>query len=140
MKSMTLERDKLKYVRQYRTGKSCDAICKENNISKSTLYSWIAKYSPEKNNGESVSLMTEVYDLKRRVKKLEDLLEVLRKVDCTPSAPLKEKLIALEPLYGQFSVYTLCDALNVPRGTFYNHMLRNKRENADRVKHRESIM
>lgn len=67
--------------------------------------------------------------LKKRVEKLEGIIQVLKSVDCTVSAPLQDKLKALETLYGQFSVHTLCDALEVPRGTFYNHILRNKKEN-----------
>lgn len=46
------------------------------------------------------------------------------------SAPLKERLHALEPFYRKYEVHTICEALDVDRGTFYNHMLRNKRENA----------
>ena len=40
-------------------------------------------------------------------------------------------------LYGQYDVHTLCEAMNVPRGTFYNHILRNKRSNAWFEKRRE---
>ncbi|USF28336.1 hypothetical protein N510_003295 [Firmicutes bacterium ASF500] len=32
----------------------------------------------------------------------------------------------LELLYGQYDVYTLCEALDVSRGTFYNHILRQQ--------------
>ena len=46
------------------------------------------------------------------------------------SAPLKERLHALEPFYGKYEVHTICKALDVDRGTFYNHMLRSKRGNA----------
>ena len=35
-------------------------------------------------------------------------------------------MAAPEPLYDQFNIHTLCDALEVSRGTFYNHILRNK--------------
>ena len=52
---------------------------------------------------------------------------------------MKESLAALEPLYGQFSVHTLCDALEVSRGTFYNHILRNKRNNTWYAKRRAKI-
>jgi putative transposase len=54
---------------------------------------------------------------------------VLQKVNCTASAPLKEKLHELALLYGQYSVHTLCEALNVDRGTFYNHIFRIKKDN-----------
>lgn len=43
----------------------------------------------------------------------------------------------LELLYGQYNVRTLCEALKVLRGTFYNHILRNKRGDAWFEKRRE---
>lgn len=45
----------------------------------------------------------------------------------------------MEPLYGQFSVHILCEAVDVPRGTFYNHIKRNKRYNSSYAKHREEL-
>ena len=36
----------------------------------------------------------------------------------------------LELLYGQYDVHTLCEALDVSIGTFYNHIFRNKRDKA----------
>ena len=45
----------------------------------------------------------------------------------------------MESLYGQFSVHTLCEALEVPRGTFYNHIFRNKRSDTLAVKRREQL-
>ena len=50
---------------------------------------------------------------------------------------LKDKLNELEKLYGQYSVHVLCDALDIPRGTFYNHIKRNKRDDTYYAKHRE---
>lgn len=63
----------------------------------------------------------------------------MRTVNCTASSPLKEKLDELEKLYGQYDVHTLCEALEVSRGTFYNHILRNKRSNAWFEKRREEF-
>ena len=47
--------------------------------------------------------------------------------------PLKEKLHELELFYGRYDVHTLCEALNAARGTFYNHILRNKRREEYRI-------
>ena len=78
------------------------------------------------------------YDaLLRRVAKLENMVAILQTVGCTVHAPLKERLGELELLYGQYDVHTLCEAMNVSRGTFYNHILRNKRSNAWFEKRRE---
>jgi len=67
--------------------------------------------------------------MKQHITQLEQKLEVLQKVNCTVSSPLKEKLNELALLHGQYSVYVLCEALNVDRGIFYNHVLCNKNEN-----------
>ena len=101
----------------------------QTGIARSTLYSWIKPYQTTVTDAGMIVTPKEFTALKKRVKKLEGIIQVLKSVDCTISAPLQDKLKALEALYGQFSVHTLCDALEVPRGTFYNHILRNKKEN-----------
>lgn len=78
------------------------------------------------------------YDtLLRRVNKLENIVSILQTVNCIIHAPLREKLHELELRYGQYDVHTLFEALDVSRGTFYNHILRNKRSNAWFEKRRE---
>lgn len=62
----------------------------------------------------------------QKLRKLEQKLEILQKVNCTVSAPLQEKLQELAKLLGQYSVHALCEALCVSRGTFYNHIFRRK--------------
>lgn len=52
------------------------------------------------------------------------MIEVLQKVDCSIEAPFKIKLKR-----GQYSVRVLCGVLQVLRGTFYNHIFRDKRAN-----------
>lgn len=71
------------------------------------------------------------------MQKLENMIAILKTVNCTVHAPLKEKLHELELLYDQYDVHTLCEALNVPRRTFYNHILRNERSSAWFEKRRE---
>ena len=78
-------------------------------------------------------------DLKRHAEKLERIIKVLKCASCTASAPLPEKLTALEALYGQYSVWVLCEALDVSRGTFYNYILRNKRENSSYAQRRREL-
>ena len=87
---------------------------------------------------EKRTLTAKEYDmLLRRVEKLENIVAILKTVNCTAHASLKEKLHELELLYDQYDVHTLCEALDVSRGTFYNHILRNKRGNAWFEKRRE---
>lgn len=61
------------------------------------------------------------------MQKTKQICEVLQLVNCTCHAPLKIKLYELERLYGKYSTRVPCEALDVARGTFYNHMLRGIR-------------
>lgn len=117
-------------------GASIKELCMEYNISRSTVYRW--SHDSKCYDGDNGILSLKDYHaLQQRVKMLENINLVLKSVKCTVHAPLKEKLIELELLYGQYDVRTLCEALEVSRGTFYNHILRNKRGNAWFEKRRE---
>ena len=118
---------KQEIVNQYFAGTPVAALCAQNGIPRSTLYAWIHRFSPLKTASEKTVSYQEYTNLKRRFDKLEKQLEVIRLAGCGTSAPLKEKLTALEKLYGQFSVHVLCYALNVSRGTFYNHVFHRKK-------------
>ena len=77
--------------------------------------------------------------LEKKAARLEQIIEVITKAKCSPGAPLKVKLSALEALHGQYSVHLLCEALDVPRGTFYNHIYRNKRDKTWYKQRREEL-
>ena len=131
--------EKRQLVMRYQTGESVTSICADTGIARSTLYSWIKSFHVVKSR-RGTQVTPHDYDvLKKRVEKLEGIVQVLKAANCTVSAPLQDKLAALESLYGQFSVHTLCDALEVPRGTFYNHILRRKGTNAWYAKRRADL-
>ncbi len=131
--------EKQALVTRYIGGEKVSAICMEAGIPKSTLYSWIQQYQPTQTRSGRVITPKDYDSLLRRCEKQEQLIAVLKTVGCLPSAPLKEKLVALERLYGRYSVHVLCEALDVSRGTFYNHIKRNKRSNSSYAKHREEL-
>lgn len=131
--------EKMAFVKRYQDGETVIQICNENQIPRSTFYGWIQDYQQTVTDTGTIVTPQEFLYLKRKVKKLEDTIQVLKKVSCTVSSPLQEKLKAMEVLYGQFSVHTLCEALDVPRGTFYNHIFRNKRGNTLAAKRREEL-
>ena len=126
-------------VIRHQNGESISELQTNTGIPRSTLYSWLKPYQTETTaTGEKIT-PREFMHLKRRVNKLENMIKVLKMVNCTATSPLKEKLAALEALQDQFEIHTLCEALDVPRGTFYNHVFRNKRDNAWYIKRREKI-
>lgn len=66
-------------------------------------------------------------------------MEILKSATCTPKSPLKQRLYAAEQLYGKYNAHVICDTFDIPRGTFYNHVLRNKRDNTWYAKRREEL-
>lgn len=127
---------KEKILHQLAKGTSVKELCIEYNISRSTLYRWNHDLQ-NSNAAEDIPSAKDYSELQQQVKRLENIILVLKSVKCTVHASLKEKLLELELLYGQYDVRTLCEALEVSRGTFYNHILRNKRGNAWFEKRRE---
>lgn len=124
------DKEKFTIVQHYQAGESTQTLCQEYGISRSTLYRWIKTHCTANTSLDCSFSLKDYNTLQRRVEKLETIVTILKSVDCTTSAPLRDKLNALEPLYGQYDVHTLCQALDVDRGTFYNHIKRNKRDNA----------
>lgn len=134
------EEEKRTLVSLYYNEKSVTEICQEHQISKSAFYTWIQTYRPVESNNSSRTVMLKDFDsLLRRCEKQEQIIAVLKSIPVIANATTQEKLAVLEPLYGQFSVHVLCEALNVPKGTFYNHIKRNKRDNSFYAKHREEL-
>ena len=126
-------------VEQNLSGTSITQLHQDTGVSRTSLYSWMKAYSPI-SQVSSVHITLRDYNLaKQRVQKLESIIQILKQAQCTLTAPLSEKLEAMEPLHGEFSGYLLCEAFEVPRGTFYNHVFRNKRSNSTYAERREIL-
>ncbi len=136
---LSIEKKK-ELVSLYYNGIPVSEICQEYQISRSTFYTWIRTYRPiESQNSSRIVTPKDFDSLRRHCEKQEQIIAVLKSIPCIANATTQEKLAALEPLYGQFNVHALCEALDVPRGTFYNHIKRNKRNNSFQAKHREEL-
>lgn len=126
-------------VKRYLTGESASVIISEIGMSRSTLYLWAKQFREAQNeNGNLISVVS-YKRLQGKVKRLEEMIKIYKTVNCNYNSPLKDKLYALEELYGQHSVHILCEALDVSRGTFYNHILRNKKQNTIYVQRKEEL-
>ena len=118
--------EKSDIVAAYGNGQTVASLCIQHNIPRSTIYLWIKRHQTLRSSTPTSVSYNDYYNLKRRTDKLDELLKVTKAAGCGTSAPLQEKLAALEKLHGQFSVHALCEALGVARGTFYNHIFRRK--------------
>lgn len=126
---------KINIINQYKKGIPISSITKNFGIPRSTAYHWL-KHPPL--SQKAVNAKT-IRTLENKVKRLESIIQIIKNANCSPSAPLKERLIAVESLYGQYNVHMLCEALDISRGTFYNHIYRNKRDSAWYLKRREEL-
>lgn len=125
-------------IERYNSGESVSSLVEEFSIPRSTVYLWIKHAADSSSNKKEISVKN-FRNLENKVVRLEGIIEILKQVDCTVNDPLEIKLPALEALYGQYSVHMLCDALEVPRGTFYNYMFRSKRGNTWYSERREEL-
>ena len=127
---------KVKTIHRYEKGESIKALSQELHISQSTLYQWHKEYCSIKTPTRTYT-PTEFDTISCRLKKLEHYMEIIRQTGYLSNVPLQKKLATLEELYNRegnpFSVHELCDALDIARGTFYNHLFRR----ADRSKYQE---
>ena len=119
----------------YRRGTPVATLVEKYGVPRSTIYFWIKKYQdmPSHHPENYLNIVNNRSIEKKRREKLQNMCEILQKVNCTVSSPLQVKLYELEKLYGQYNVRHLCEALQVDRGTFYNHVLRNKKQNSSYI-------
>ena len=119
-------------INRYFSGEGVTTLSEETGVSRSTIYNWlkVERQLREKKAAEKETYNFKSYSqLKEHVERLEGMLAILKTCGCAPHDPLPVKLKVSERLYHEdnYSVRMICEALDVPRGTFYNHVLRNKR-------------
>ena len=121
-------------IRRYEKGESILALCQELHISQSTFYHWRNQYRSIQTSAHTYT-PAEFDALVRRLQKAEHKLSIIQLSGYLSKVPLQDKLATLEHFNNEmsdlYSVHELCEALDVSRGTFYNHIFRR----ADRSKY-----
>ena len=141
MKHKYTNEQKQQIITRYITGGETAAnIIADTVIPKSTFYSWLKIYQKEQENSQRKPVnIRNFHLLENKVKRLEGIIEILQSVTCTAKSPLQEKLYAAEQLHGKYNIHMICDALDISRGTFYNHIFRNKKDNTWYSKRKEEL-
>ncbi len=136
---MTQERETLKInvLKLYHSGVKAADIVKHTGVPRSTVYYWIKSDVPEKIAPVN---LRDYHFLKQKCERQEKMIEILKTAPCTVTAPLRDRMNAIEHMVCQeYNVNTLCETLNVAKGTYYNHILRGKRGQTYDVKRREEL-
>lgn len=130
--------DKQKIINLCSDGVSVTEISKEYGLARSTIYSWIKEYNKKSRRKKPIN-MHEVILLRQQCEQQNLMIEILKSAACSIDAPQKERYEAIKELSGKYSTALLCKALNVPKGSYYNYILRNKNENTEAAKRRAEI-
>ena len=112
------------------SGAPLATISKKYNISLNTLYRWRKEYQQAENQATTKDYPT----LYRQYERQDHILQIIRLSNIIDDVPRRKRLEILARLhehFEQYSVHELCEALNISRGTFYNHIFRR----ADRTEY-----
>ncbi len=124
-------------LRLYYSGKTVAEISKKTGISKSTAYYWINNIREEEKGPVNLK---EFHILQQKCKRLETIIRILKATPCSAKSDLSYRLKTIEELVSdEYSVNILCEAFDVTRGTYYNHIFRGKRGQTQLVKRRQEL-
>lgn len=120
-------------VNRYLNGESISKISKSLNVSRTTAYTWIKQHNSSFNKGKAPNFRY-LHDLEQKCERQQKMIEILKRSPYTPSAPLSKRYEVIRAFSPEYNVNTLCEALKVAKGSYYNHLFRNKKENTKAAK------
>ena len=91
----TLE-EKQNVITAYNRGKSVSRLVTETGIPRSTIYAWLADARTENSEKKTSFTLREYRSLENKVKRLKGIIDILQKASCTATAPLENRLHALD--------------------------------------------
>lgn len=136
MSKRATKEEKEAIVQRFKDGETVTELVKTTRFSRSSIYSWIKE--SKLSLPEHIKLK-DFSRLKMQYRRLQIVIEILQTAPCTATAPLRERLETIEQMSQEYNVNILCFALKVAHGTYYNHILRNKRENSVYAKRKAAL-
>ena len=120
-----LNSKKEKLLKMYYSGLSETYICERYRIPPSTFSGWIIEYRPYQRGSKFTSDETVNRNLTEKLRKEEAMLCIMSDFIKYLDLPNNVKYPYMDKSGTNYTIRELCDALQVDRGTYYNH-LRNK--------------
>ena len=114
-------------IKLYSSGNTVTELSNRYGIARSTIYSWLNDSENKKLLNRKIN-MRDVFDLKQKCEQQEMMIEILKNAPCTVSSPLQERYAYIQSISDKYSITLLCKTMNVAKGSYYNHVLRNKNE------------
>ena len=111
-----------KALREYRKGKSVNEICKDFNISKSCMYSWIKLYSTKKDDANGTEFTyKQLESLQAKFDRLTTEHNILKEAYSLLNPTLEQKLKIADQIDDKYFLKQMCRVIGVHHTTFYNH-------------------
>lgn len=108
---------KTSVLKLYNAGSKVADIVTQTGVPRSTVYYWIKNGLPKK---LSALNLRDYHSLKQKCERQEKIIAILKSAPCTATAPLQERPAAIEQMVSEeYNVNTLCEALDVAKGTYY---------------------
>ena len=113
------ESEKTSIIARYHAGETVAAISSDTGIPRSTIYDWL-KDEKAKDTVKKTLSINGYRLLENKVSRLQGIIEILKKVECSANDPLDVRLSALEALQSQYSVRIL-GMLNAARSFVWKY-------------------
>ena len=126
----TTDLKKRKLARLYRNGASVHNLAKEYNLSESSIRHWIERYSGKNRQIKLISAK-EYNDLKRHAEKITREINIQKRFMEGLGISNQTKYSFMDQIYGEYSLHELCEAMDMDRGTYYNHLRNIDKQAAD---------
>lgn len=133
------EKEKITVVNRYLNGETISKISQSTKISRTTIYLWIKERNNSFNKGKAPDFR-HLHDLQEKCDRQQKIIEILQRSPCTPSAPLSKRYEVIKSLSDEYTVNILYEALKVAKGSYYNHILRNKNGNTKVAKRKSEML
>ena len=114
---------KRKAVGELLGGKTAKQVCEEYGLSTSSLRQWQVDHVVSLPAGKSDAQVMNI--LKNRLYSQQLELEIWNQCTCFKKVSLSEKYDDMLKLVPKYGVHAVCKVLDVPRGTYYNRLLRS---------------
>ncbi len=140
MKNKYTQKQKEKVIERYRCGDKGSDISKSTGIPKTTIYGWIRAYENNKPKHNKKVDFKMYHELETKYLRQKKIIDVLHNSPCIVNAPLDEKIATIDKMVSEkYTFNLLCEALCVPKGTYYNRKQRGKNGNTEAKRKRDAI-
>ena len=110
----------IEVVKHYKMHHNIDATLEKYGIARSTLFKWKKRYEENYFFRISKQPTDAGHKAKAHLDKLNKIVEASKELRCGVTASITEKVAEIKRLESKYSVHVLCEALQIPRGTYYN--------------------